>query len=214
VDAADPAFDNPTKPVGPHYTETELAFRVERLVDDAVAAEPDAAANEVEVEGEVYRRVEGGTWRRVVPSPMPIDVVEAEAVRRLLEVGVIPVCAGGGGCPVARTPGGLQGVEAVVDKDLTAALLVRLLAADALLILTDVDSVLLDYGTDAQRPLRRASSEQARRLLADGQFPAGSMGPKVSAAASVAEQGGVAIITSLDRAEAALRGEAGTRISD
>jgi carbamate kinase len=212
VDPRDPAFLHPTKPVGPRYTETELAFRVERKTDDE-GIEPDAVQAELTVDGETYRRVDGGMWRRVVPSPEPVDIVEAEAIRVLLDAGVIPVCAGGGGCPVGRDGDELRGVEAVVDKDRTAALVARLVRAQALVILTDVDHVMRDYGTRRQRPLEHLSVSEARDLLAAGQFPDGSMGPKVEAAARVAEHGGTAVITSLGSAADALRGNAGTRIT-
>ncbi|MBA3621570.1 MAG: carbamate kinase [Euzebyales bacterium] len=208
VDPGDPAFGAPDKPVGPHYTETELEFRVQRADGEGG---PDG--RQWEVDGEAYHLVDGGTWRRVVPSPQPLDIVEVEAVRRLMTAGILPICAGGGGCPVASGDDGrLAGVEAVVDKDRTAALLARLVDAEVLLILTDVEQVLLDYGTDSQRPLGEVTVARARELLDAGQFPAGSMGPKISAAAEVAERGGQAVITSLGRAADALRGNAGTRI--
>ena len=208
VDPGDPAFGTPDKPVGPRYTETELEFRVQRA-----DGEDSRDGQRWQVDGEAYRLVDGGTWRRVVPSPQPLDIVEAEAVRRLLTAGILPICAGGGGCPVAiGDDGKLAGVEAVVDKDRTAALLARLVDAEVLLILTEVEQVLLDYGTDSERPLGEVSVAQARKLLDAGQFPAGSMGPKISAAADVAERGGLAVITSLGRAAEALRGNAGTRI--
>lgn len=212
VDPDDEAFAEPTKPVGPRYTETELAFRVERTTDRQ-GVEPDAAAALLTVGDETYRRISGDMWRRVVPSPAPVDIVEIDAVRALLAAGVVPVCAGGGGCPVARAGGELRGVEAVVDKDRTAALLARLVDAQALVILTDVDHVMLDYGTDAQRPLHDLTVAQARDLLAAGQFPAGSMGPKIEAAVAVAEGGGRAVITSLALAAAAVDGDAGTRVT-
>ncbi len=210
VDPGDPAFDAPDKPVGPHYTETELEFRSQRAEGDQ--AEHDPLAADRVIDGEAYRKVEGGTWRRVVPSPLPVDVVEIAAVRSLLESGGVAVCGGGGGCPVTRAGGDLGGGGAVIDQEPTAALLARLVDAEALLILTDVDAVLLDYGTDRQRPLEEVTAGDARRLLDDGQFPAGSMGPTVAAAVAVAEAGGRAVITSLARADDALRGAAGTRV--
>lgn len=206
VDPDDAAFARPDKPVGPHYTEVELAVRAERT---SGRQQPDG--ENWTVDGEVHRK-QAGTWRRVVPSPEPLDVVEAGVISRLLEAGVVPVAAGGGGCPVAMGEDGPVGVEAVIDKDRTAALLVGLLRADALLILTDVDRVALDYGSDRQRWLDRLAVDDAHALLADGQFAAGSMGPKVQAAARVAAAGGIAVITSLERAVDGLRGAAGTRI--
>ncbi|CAN5288932.1 carbamate kinase [soil metagenome] len=202
VDAHDPAFDAPDKPVGPHYTETELEFLT------ATAA----PAGELWTVGRaVFRKVEGGLWRRVVASPQPLDIMEAVAIRALVGAGVITVCAGGGGMPVALSGRALAGVEAVIDKDRTAALLTRLVEADALLVLTDVDAVRLGYGTPEERPIDELSPEDARKLLADGEFPAGSMGPKVSAAADVAARGAVAVISSLACAADALAGRAGTR---
>jgi carbamate kinase len=204
VDADDPAFGAPDKPVGPHYTETELEF----LTGTAVpAGEVWTPAREV------FRKVEGGTWRRVVASPQPLDIVEAVSIRALVGAGVIPVCGGGGGMPVKHEGRALVGVEAVIDKDRTAALLTRLVEADALLVLTDVEEVRLGYGTPEERGVRELSPEEVRKHLADGQFPAGSMGPKVAAAADVAARGGVAVISSLARAADALAGRAGTRFT-
>lgn len=208
ADPADPAFGRPDKPVGPHYTEAEL----EVLAARAGQALPGRVDDDVEVDGATYRRA-GATWRRVVASPVPVEVVELDAVRALLAAGVVPVCAGGGGAPVARhRDGALTGLEAVVDKDRTAALLTRSLGADALLVLTDVDRVVLGFGTAAARPLDRLTAADARRHLADGTFPTGSMGPKVAAAVEVAEAGATAVITSPDLALEALEGRAGTHV--
>jgi len=213
ADPQDPAFGDPDKPIGPHYTETELDFLAQKAGEEPAAA--GDGTGDREIEGAGYRRVDGGTWRRVVASPQPIDIVEAPAVRALLERQVLPVCCGGGGAPVAPVGRGrdLVGLEAVVDKDRTAALLTRLLGADVLLILTDVERVILDYGKPTARPLDRMTAEEARKHLADGQFPPGSMGPKVTAALDVAARGGRAVITSLDHAAAALAGTAGTEIA-
>jgi carbamate kinase len=194
VDADDPAFGDPTKPVGPHYSETELEHLRDTGDDDA------------------YRRVDGGTWRRVVPSPLPHTIVEAPAVVALLAAGVVPICAGGGGAPVVAGDAGCEGVEAVVDKDRTAALLATVVDADVLLVLTDVERVVLAYGTDRARPVDRLAAADARRHLAAGEFPAGSMGPKVAAAAAVAEAGRRAVITSLDQAVEGVAGTAGTQV--
>jgi carbamate kinase len=213
VDPDDPAFANPDKPVGPHFTEVEMEFRSHGAAGTSPA---EHGEDDWTIDGEIYRKVSGGTWRRVVASPQPLDVLEADVVRRLLSAGVVPVCAGGGGCPVAKGGGSgrdLVGVEAVIDKDRTAALLTRLVDAEALLILTDVEQVLLDYRTDDERGVDTLTPEQAREHLASGQFPAGSMGPKVAAALDVATRGHTAVITSLAKAGAALRGEAGTRIT-
>lgn len=190
VDSEDPAFKTPTKPVGPLYTEDE-ARRLARERGWTVA--PD-----------------GGRFRRVVPSPEPIRIIELRAVRLLVEAGALVICAGGGGIPVAvDRAGAIRGVEAVIDKDLSAALLATALHAGALLMLTDVPAVLTDWGTPAARPIRSASPAQLRRL----RFPAGSMAPKVEAACRFVEAtGGVAGIGALEDAAAILRGAAGTLI--
>jgi carbamate kinase len=192
VDAADPAFQQPTKPVGPFYTAEEA----QRMADAGVAVVEDS----------------GRGWRRVVPSPAPVGLVEIAAVRRLVDAGLLVITSGGGGVPVVRdAEGQLRGVEAVIDKDLAGALLARDLHADRLLILTDVEQVALDYKKPTQRPLAHLSAAEARAYLAAGQFAAGSMGPKVRAAAEFVEAGGrQAIITQLYRAVAALDGETGT----
>lgn len=206
VDPEDPAFASPDKPVGPRFTGTELEHRTGRMI---------GAETDLDIDGARWRKGDGGAWRRVVASPQPLDICEAAAVRALLAAGIIPVCAGGGGAPVARSHdgNGLAGVEAVIDKDRTAALLCRLVQADALLILTEVDRVAIDFGTAQVRFIDRMTPEEASALLAAGQFPAGSMGPKVAAAIDVANRGGLAVITSLDRAVEALAGRAGTTIA-
>ena len=191
VDPADAAFANPTKFVGPVYEEKQAL---------------DLAAER----GWVVRR-DGGAWRRVVPSPEPLELVELPLIRVLLAAGALVVCAGGGGIPVvADASGALRGVEAVVDKDLTAALLAEATGADALLLLTDVDAVIDGFGTPQARPIRQATPEQLR----SGSFPAGSMGPKVEAACRFVEATGrMAAIGRLDAAEALLRRAAGTVVS-
>jgi len=158
--------------------------------------------------------VPGQGYRRVVPSPRPLALVEGEAIARLFSAGTVVIAAGGGGVPVvARGEGTLRGVEAVVDKDYTAALLARLLGAGDLLILTDVERVALNYGRPDQQDLREMTVPEAKQHLAAGQFPPGSMGPKIEAAIGFLERGGEqAIIASLDSAADALAGRAGTRI--
>jgi carbamate kinase len=153
-------------------------------------------------------RRDGEHWRRVIASPEPQRIVEIDTIRTLVDLDVIAICAGGGGIPVVENGAGrLHGVEAVIDKDLSAALLALELGADALLLLTDVDGIQLDYGTPSARPLRDATP----RDLATLELPAGSMGPKADAARRFVEGGGqVAAITSLENAGAALEGEAGT----
>jgi carbamate kinase len=190
VDARDPAFGSPTKPIGPVYERAEA----ERLARDrGWAVAPDGAG-----------------WRRVVASPEPLEIVEERTIRLLLGAGVLVICTGGGGIPVAAdASGALHGVEAVVDKDLAAALLAQRLHADALLLLTDVAGVEVGWGTPEARPLRRASPEQLARL----QFAAGSMGPKVEAARRfVADTGRPAGIGALADAAAILGGQAGTLV--
>jgi carbamate kinase len=196
VDPRDPAFADPTKPVGPFH-DCEEARRLARET------------------GWVFKPDPRGGCRRVVPSPRPLRVVEAEAVRRLLDEGYVVVAAGGGGIPVARGGRGLRGAEAVVDKDMASSLLARLLGADALVILTDVDYVYLDYGRPSQRPIRLMKASEARRLLEEGQFPPGTMGPKVEAAVEFVEArgpGSYAAIGGLEKALDVAEGRAGTRI--
>jgi carbamate kinase len=188
----DPAFTRPAKFVGPVYTESQ--------------ARDLAASRHWEI------RPDGGRWRRVVPSPEPAELLDLAAIRLLLEHGAIVICAGGGGVPVVAgaAPGGTHGVEAVVDKDLTAALLGRQLHADALLLLTDVDAVQDSYGTPQARPIRRATPAELRARS----FPAGSMGPKIDAACRFAEATGrPAAIGKLADAQGLLAGTAGTVIA-
>jgi carbamate kinase len=191
VDASDPAFSAPTKPIGPVYDRGQAA---------AVAATRGWAV-----------RPDGPHWRRVVASPEPAGIVEIETIALLVDAGVLVVCAGGGGVPVvARPDGTLRGVEAVIDKDLVAALLAIELRADALLLLTDVAAVETGWGTPAARPVREATPAELRGLG----LAAGSMGPKVEAASRFAEAtGGRAVIGALEDAAALLGGTAGTTVS-
>jgi carbamate kinase len=190
VDPDDPAFTGPTKFVGPVYQEKEAL---------------DLAAER----GWVVR-LDGAAWRRVVPSPELLELVELPLIRVLLEAGALVVCAGGGIPVVADASGALRGVEAVVDKDLTAALLARAVDADALLLLTDVDAVTDGFGTPDARPIRHATPSELRARS----FPAGSMGPKVETACRFVEATGrMAAIGRLDAAAALLRGAAGTIVS-
>jgi carbamate kinase len=193
VDPDDEAFLRPTKPVGPFYSE-EQARRLEsergwRVVGDS-----------------------GRGWRRVVPSPEPLEIVELAAIRALLESGTRVVACGGGGIPVAAGEDGLRGLDAVIDKDRASALLATALGADRLLILTAVPAVYQRFGTPEQEELRELSAAGAERLLRD--LPEGSMRPKVEAAAAfVRVTGGEALITSAGALADALVGRAGTRIS-
>lgn len=197
VDPADPAFGQPAKPVGPFFDMGQAhrlaAERGWDVVEDA-----------------------GRGWRRVVPSPAPLAVLELGAVRALLDAGHVVLAAGGGGVPVRRAADGAwYGVDAVIDKDATAALLALEVGARELHLVTGVDAVLLDAGTPAQRPVHTLTTDEARRHLADGQFPPGSMGPKVRAALRFVEGGGQrAVVTSAQLLPAAARGApgAGTRI--
>lgn len=188
VDPHDPAFAHPTKPIGPVYDE--------------------ATARRLASERGWQIAPDGDKWRRVVPSPRPLEIMEASVISFLVERGVIVICTGGGGVPViAREDGSLCGVEAVIDKDLASSLLARQLKADMLLMLTDVDAVYVDYGTAAARPLRRVTSTE----ISGRNFPAGSMGPKVGAAIEFAEATGKpAAIGKLDDAVEIVRGERGT----
>lgn len=195
VDAGDPAFNNPTKPIGPFYTRE----RAERLMREREY---------------VVREVGPRGWRRVVPSPEPQAIVEREVILNLVKAGTVVIAAGGGGIPVLAHPDGrLEGVEAVVDKDLAGQRLALDVGASHLVILTDVERVFLDYGGPGQRGLDRLTVSEARTYLKGGQFPAGSMGPKVEAAVRFVEKGGeTCVITSLQWAVQALQGEAGTRV--
>ena len=189
VDRADPAFDHPSKPIGPVYREKE-ARRLAAEHDWTVA--PD------------------GRWfRRVVPSPEPREILELASVERLAAAGAVVVCAGGGGIPIVAEAGGFRGVEAVIDKDLTAALLAESLDADRLVMLTDVPFVERDWGMEAAAPIASAHPHELRRLS----FAAGSMGPKIEAACDFVRSGGQrAIIARLDQGLQAVQGAAGTTI--
>jgi len=190
VDPEDPAFDDPTKPIGPGYSR-----------EDAERLRAERGWSFVE---------DGGEWRRAVPSPRPRRILELATIRLLVRHGVLVVCGGGGGLPVVLTPNGwVQGVEAVVDKDRTTSLLAAEIDADALLLLTDVEAVYADWGTEDARPIRSATPDELRALELDR----GSMGPKVEGACDFVEAtAGFAGIGSLDDALAILTGDAGTRI--
>jgi carbamate kinase len=191
----DPALMDPTKFIG--------------------HAIPEERAQALIGEGHAVKRDARGRWRRVVGSPRPLAVHELESIRRLVEAGTVVVACGGGGIPVYRDAIlGWEGVDAVVDKDLSAAVLARDIGAQLLIILTDVDAVYADYGTPRQRRLERLTADDAEALDAAGTFGEGSMGPKVRAAIDFARRtGGRAIITELSRGRDAVRGEAGTTIT-
>ena len=195
VDKDDPSFSKPDKPIGEFYSETEARdrMRVEKwdMSEDA-----------------------GRGWRRVVPSPRPMRVIESGIVRHLVKDGYVVVAAGGGGIPVVANPDGtLAGVAAVVDKDLASATLAHEIDADALVISTSVEKVCVNFGKPDQKALSQITVTEAKRFIGEGQFAAGSMLPKIEACVHFLECGGrEAIITSADHLVAALGGDAGTRV--
>jgi carbamate kinase len=190
----DPAFaEPPTKPIGAFYRREE-ALRI--AAERGWTMEEDA----------------GRGWRRMVPSPVPVRVLEVEHVRRLLEGGALVIAGGGGGIPVVWRDGALQGVDAVVDKDRCAAELALAVGADRLVLLTGVPRVALGFGTPEQRGVRRLTVSDALHALGDGEFPPGSMGPKIEGAARFAAAGGQAIITDIAHLAPAVRGDEGTWI--
>ncbi len=198
VDQRDPAFSNPTKPIGQFYKREEIA---DRIVS----------------EGWNVIDVPGRGVRRVVPSPVPQEIRELELIHHLFDEGRVVVCCGGGGIPVVATEDGLfEGIEAVIDKDLTASLLAIGTDADSLAILTDVERVCLNYGKPNEKPLDQMTVSEAEAYLKDGQFPAGSMGPKIQACISYMRgsncRNAQAIITSIEGCAEALEGKNGTRI--
>jgi carbamate kinase len=194
VDPYDPAFTHPTKPVGKFFSKEDA---------ERIAAET----------GWNFAEDSGRGYRRVVPSPVPLKILDSPAINALLGAGVIPIAAGGGGIPVVRAGAGYRGVAAVIDKDMTSALLAADVRAGTLVMLTGVERVALDFGKPTQRLLDRMSAAEASKHLADGQFPPGSMGPKITAALRFLERGGPrALITSLEKLDVALAGKAGTEI--
>jgi carbamate kinase len=196
VDPDDPAFEKPTKPVGPFYTERQA----EKLRRE---------------KGYVIRRIEEGRYRRVVPSPEPKSIVELGAIQKLVDAGVVVIASGGGGVPVVESDDRmLQGVEAVIDKDLASEILAQEIKANIMLFLTNVRGVAVNYGKPAQRFLDRMTLDEARSYLAKGEFPAGTMGPKIRAAIRFLESGGEkAVVSSLGEAFEALNETAGTTIT-
>ncbi len=194
VDAGDPAFEHRTKPIGRYLTEEDAA----RLIEH----------------GERYVEVPGRGWRRVVASPEPLECLDAPAADVLLAAGYVVVCSGGGGIPTVRNAEGrFEGIEAVIDKDLTAALVAAHLQADLLVIATDVEHVVADWGTPEARPVGRVGAEALRAIATEQRFAAGSMGPKVEAVVRFVEQtGGTGVITSLERLPDVLSDDVGTRV--
>ena len=193
VDENDPAFQHPSKPIGAFYSKEEA---------EKIAAEKG------------YTMVEdaGRGYRQVVPSPKPVDVVEKNMVNTLIDAGHVVITVGGGGIPVVEKDGKLVGVPAVIDKDFASAKLAELVKADALVILTAVDRVSINWGKPNQKSLERMTCAEAEQYCKEGHFAPGSMLPKVQAAMSFAKTGGEAIIASLQNAAAALRGESGTKV--
>ncbi|RTE49812.1 carbamate kinase [Actinobaculum sp. 352] len=196
VDKNDPAFADPTKPIG-SFMDEETAKR--REVEDGWAVREDA----------------GRGYRRVVPSPIPRDIVEKDVITTLVAAGCLVVAVGGGGIPVSREESGeLSGVEAVIDKDRASALLASLLGVETFVICTAVDTVAINFNTPEQQELHRLTVAEAKKYLAEGQFGAGSMAPKIEAAINFLEQGGKrVIITSLPLLKDAVAGNAGTSIT-
>jgi len=191
VDADDPGFAKPSKPIGRHLTDAEAAVLVGR--------------------GETWEDRGAKGWRRVVASPEPVEIVDAAAVTTLVDAGFLVVANGGGGVPVVRDSEGLRGVEAVIDKDLGAALLARTVRADVLVVATDVPAAVLHYGTPEAEPVGRVTVTRMRELATEGHFASGSMGPKVDAVCRFVEQGGQrAVITNLEHIVDGVAGEAGT----
>jgi carbamate kinase len=192
VRADDPAMKHPTKPIGPFYSKADAQERARTLgwlvVEDAARG-----------------------YRRVVPSPEPVAVVEEDVIRTLMAANILVIAAGGGGIPVVRTENGLSGVEAVIDKDRVSALLASRLGVDTFVISTDADCVYVDYRRHTQRALSRITASELEAHYLDGQFPPGNMGPKVESALRFLKSGGrEVIITSYEHLRAAVHGNAGT----
>ncbi|MBR3052401.1 carbamate kinase [Candidatus Saccharibacteria bacterium] len=196
VDRNDPAFKNPTKPIGQFYSEKE-------------------AKKLAEEKGWTVKEDAGRGWRRVVPSPKPVDIVEKKTIREMLADGIIVIAAGGGGIPVYRTKvlKRLKGVDAVIDKDFAAEKLAELVKADVFVSVTAVPNVYINYGLPNQEKLGKITPREIRKYEKYGYFKAGSMLPKVQAASEFASRGGVGIITDIEHLKEALAGEAGTIIA-
>ena len=196
VDKNDPAFSNPTKPIGPFYTREE-AQKIQREKGWTIVEDSHRG------------------YRRVVPSPKPLKVIEADIVKKLAQDGVIAIAAGGGGVPVIQTRNGnLQGIDAVIDKDLATAVLAKEIGAETFIDLTSVDRVYINFGEPDRTGLDRLTVSEAKKYLAAGEFAPGSMGPKIEAAIEFLEAGGKeVIITTPELLELAIEGKAGTKIT-
>lgn len=191
----DPQFETPTKPIGPFYTAMEASKLSKKRGWDMI-------------------NDSGRGYRRVVPSPLPVGFVEEQCIKNLFDEGALIIASGGGGIPVIEDKGMLKGVEGVIDKDHAASYMATLIQAEILLILTDVEKIALNYNMPGQKDLDHMTTAQARQYLKEGHFPSGSMGPKVESAINFLEKGGEkVIITSLEQAIEALRGNAGTTIA-
>lgn len=192
VNEEDEAFHNPSKPIGPYYSSED-------------------AGKYMKESGWVMKEEPGKGFRRVVPSPYPVDIAERSAIFSMLTSGYLPICVGGGGIPVIKTVSGYRGVDAVIDKDLASSLMANILEAHKFVILTDVDGVYLRYGKPDQEKLARISAGDLRKLYTQGSFPGGSIGPKVRAALEFVERNhGISIIGSLDDASNVIAGKSGT----
>jgi carbamate kinase len=193
VDAEDPAFKNPTKPVGPFFSRDQMAPMIKsgwKAIEDA-----------------------GRGWRRVVPSPMPKAIVEEGVIKQAIEFGDLVICCGGGGIPVVEANGRLEGLEGVIDKDHATSLLARNIDADLMIITTGIEKVAINFNTPDQKNLDRMTVAEAEQFLAEGHFPAGSMGPKIQASIDfTAATGKDVIITLPEMTLAALAGTTGTRV--
>ena len=192
VNEEDEAFHNPSKPIGPYYSSED-------------------AGKYMKESGWVMKEEPGKGFRRVVPSPYPVDIAERSAIFSMLTSGYLPICVGGGGIPVIKTVSGYRGVDAVIDKDLASSLMANILEAHKFVILTDVDGVYLRYGKPDQEKLARISAGDLRKLYTQESFPGGSIGPKVRAALEFVERNhGISIIGSLDDASNVIAGKSGT----
>ncbi|MGL5259045.1 MAG: carbamate kinase [Lachnospiraceae bacterium] len=194
VDKEDKSFQDPTKFIGPFFTEEE--------------------AEEIRSQKGFDMRLDSNRgYRRVVPSPKPLELIEKKAIKTLIKEGFILITVGGGGIPVVQTDkGDFEGVEAVIDKDLTSALVAKEVGADVLMILTGVSKVCINYGTKDEKELDEISLKECQAYFEEGQFPPGSMGPKIEASMGFVKSGGETIITSIEHMKDALAGKDGTRI--
>lgn len=195
VDPEDKAFDRPTKPIGPFFTKEEAKIKMEKS-------------------GVVFTEDAGRGWRKVVPSPKPLRILEQNIIKTLVDNGNIVISAGGGGIPVYKQNGEIHGVEAVIDKDYTSQLVAELIDADILLFLTEVEHVYINFNTPEQKALEEVSANEIKKYISEGQFAPGSMLPKIETVVNFVESkpDRKAVITSLDKALDALLGKCGTRI--